>query len=274
MTPRSWDCHTHVFGPYDRYPLDPNRSYTPPPASVADLQAHLDALGIEQVVLVQPHSHGTDTQAMMAALNVLGGRARGVTVVDPGATSVDELTDLRRQGIRGVRVNVHTARSSMAVPEVHRIVEMLKGSGLHLQLFAPGSELVELVPQLDRSVPIVVDHMGMVLHGNGHRDAMDVIRALCEHDCWIKLSAPERMGVQPDGGEARRVVEEFATLAPHRIVWGSDWPHSALTHDRPVEETEPFRAVDDRARLEMLERWLGADLYGSTLCDNPESLYA
>jgi predicted TIM-barrel fold metal-dependent hydrolase len=274
VTIRTWDCHTHVFGPYDRYPLDPGRSYTPPAASVEDLRGHLDSVGIDQVVLVQPHSHGTDTRAMTAALASLGGRARAVTVIDPDATTVEELTALRQQGVRGVRINVHTAQSSVAMPAVERTVEMLAQSGMHLQLFARGSELVDLLEKLNTSIPVVVDHMGMVLYGNDNRAALRIARRLCEHNCWIKLSAPERMGVEPASPPVREVVEEFASRAPQRIVWGSDWPHSALTHTRPIAETEPFRTVDDRSRLELLESWLGADLYRAMMCDNPEALYA
>ena len=35
----STDCHFHINGPYDRYPLSPGRSYTPPEATVPDYQA-------------------------------------------------------------------------------------------------------------------------------------------------------------------------------------------------------------------------------------------
>jgi hypothetical protein len=30
----STDCHFHINGPYDRYPLSPGRSYSPPEATV------------------------------------------------------------------------------------------------------------------------------------------------------------------------------------------------------------------------------------------------
>lgn len=283
MSSRTWDCHTHVFGPYDEYPLTENRSYTPPPASITDLRVHLDALGLDQVVLVQPHSYGTDTRAMMAALVAFGDRARAVTVIDPQTTTVDQLENLRRKGIRGVRVNVHTARSSVPVPALDRLLELLCAAHLHLQVFASGPQLAELVPRLtatavsrgDRdAVPVVVDHMGMALHGGDHHEATKIVRVLCENGCWVKLSAPERMGVQPGDPRVRDLVDQFAARAPDRIVWGSDWPHSALAHTRPVEETEPFRAVDDGARLQLLESWLGADLYRRVMCDNPAVLYS
>ena len=37
--PEACDCHAHVFGPYDRFPLAADRPYTPPEASLDDLRA-------------------------------------------------------------------------------------------------------------------------------------------------------------------------------------------------------------------------------------------
>ena len=33
------DCHVHIIGARDKYPMLPDRAYTPPEASVPDLQA-------------------------------------------------------------------------------------------------------------------------------------------------------------------------------------------------------------------------------------------
>ena len=35
------DCHVHVFGPAEHYPLAPERTYTPGDASIADLERRL-----------------------------------------------------------------------------------------------------------------------------------------------------------------------------------------------------------------------------------------
>jgi len=59
------DCHVHVFGPFDKYPLAAKRSYTPPPATVADLIARMDAAGVDRAVIVQPSAYGTDNRATL-----------------------------------------------------------------------------------------------------------------------------------------------------------------------------------------------------------------
>jgi len=76
------DCHTHVFGPAARYPFSPDRAYTPPDASVEQLVALHDSLGIERVVIVQPSPYGTDNSCTLDATRRLGDRARAVVVVD------------------------------------------------------------------------------------------------------------------------------------------------------------------------------------------------
>ncbi|RYF44443.1 MAG: hypothetical protein EOO27_43365, partial [Comamonadaceae bacterium] len=227
-------------------------------------------------VLVQPNSHGVDTRAMMHALEVFGGRARGVTVLDFEMASADHLRSLREAGIRGVRLNLHTAGtpdSTVAEAAFDRAVRLLTGTGLHLQLFASVALLSALAPRISESpVPVVVDHMGMALSGAG--EIGEVAKLITDAGCWIKLSAPERMGLPPADARVHRLVDEYAARAPDRIVWGSDWPHSALTHTRPPDQTEPFRSVDDRSRLRTMKEWLGTDLYQRMLCDNAHTLYA
>ena len=49
-----WDCHAHLFGPYARYPLAAQRSYTPPEAPEENYRALLLQLGLGHGVLVQP----------------------------------------------------------------------------------------------------------------------------------------------------------------------------------------------------------------------------
>ncbi|MEK7435450.1 MAG: 2-pyrone-4,6-dicarboxylate hydrolase, partial [Pseudomonadota bacterium] len=60
LPPLSCDTHHHIFGPYARDPTQPERSYTPPEATLVDYRRMCKALGIERSVLVHPSIYGTD----------------------------------------------------------------------------------------------------------------------------------------------------------------------------------------------------------------------
>lgn len=269
----AWDCHTHVFGPYDKFPLDPGRAYTPAEASLDALRAHLDRTGPDHVVLVQPDSYGTDTRALTDGLDRLGPGARGVIVIDPepGAPDPSTAHDPR---VRGVRLNLRTAGTpevASARRRLRSVLDRLDGTGWHLQLFASASMLSALEPDLlaARS-PVVLDHMGLALTAPRGGSVLELVSA--EH-VWIKLSAAERMGTDPAHRDVEALVQRIADLAPGRTLWGSDWPHTAIHHEGPLQRPEPFRVVDDRARLELLSRWLGPAAFERMLVDNPRRLY-
>ncbi len=46
LPPGACDAHCHVFGPADRFPYAPDRSYTPPDAPVENLRRLHEHLGI------------------------------------------------------------------------------------------------------------------------------------------------------------------------------------------------------------------------------------
>ena len=100
----SCDAHCHVFGPADKFPYDPDRSYTPPDAPVEDLRRVHAAIGVERAVIVQASCHGTDNAAMIDAIVRSEGAYRGVAIVD-GSITDEGLEELDRGGVRGVRFN-------------------------------------------------------------------------------------------------------------------------------------------------------------------------
>jgi len=102
----SCDCHFHIFGPYDRFPLDAGRHYDPQAATIADYQRMADALGIERMVIVQPSVYGTQNEVSLDAAEQFGlDRARVVVVIDD---SFDEAA-LKKLHARG------TMRSAVMV---------------------------------------------------------------------------------------------------------------------------------------------------------------
>ena len=102
------DTHVHIVGNIARYPFTLKRAYTPPDASVEDLQAVHQALRLQRVVIVQPSFYGTDNSCTLDAIKSIGSSARGIAVID-GKTPDAALDDMQRIGIRGVRLNLSTA---------------------------------------------------------------------------------------------------------------------------------------------------------------------
>src|SRR3954465_12968245 len=94
VPPGACDSHVHVFGPYSRFPLAEDRSYTPVETPVEAFLAHLDALGFERGVIVTASAQGTDNAAMLDALRRHPARFRGVAVLPPETTDreLDEMT--------------------------------------------------------------------------------------------------------------------------------------------------------------------------------------
>lgn len=251
------DCHVHVFGPATRYPLAPDRAYTPPEASLEDLLAMEEKLGVQRMVLVQPSVYGADNSCMLDALTALGRRARGVAVVDEFA----DLDDLHVAGVRGVRVNLQTGnlRDPQLVAKAAARVGLL---GWHVQAFARIAILKDLKPL---PTTLVLDHFGLP---RDQSDCEYLVRLIRTQDIYVKLSAPHRLPM-----DAGPLVQALVAAAPERCVWGSDWPHPVSAAHNP-KAVQPFDAIDDVAALERLRGWIPDDkVLRKILVDNAVRLY-
>ena len=99
------DCHAHVFGPFDRFPLASDRPYTPGEARLDDLRAMHEALGVERVVIVAASPYDTDNAALIDALRRLDGAGRGIVALDPDALADADLAGMHAAGVSGMQVN-------------------------------------------------------------------------------------------------------------------------------------------------------------------------
>jgi predicted TIM-barrel fold metal-dependent hydrolase len=262
---RGCDCHVHVFGPSARYPFAPERAYTPPDASIDELLKIQEQLGLERVVVVQPSVYGTDNSCTLDALRRLGARARGVVVIDK-ATSLD---GMREAGVRGVRVNLHTGGVDDAATAQRLLDEMaarVARLGWHLQIFGRTRLLRALDISVERlTLPIVVDHFGLAADDD---DLAWLGEQMASGRLYVKLSAPHRVAFDT-GPLARALI----AANPERCLWGSDWPHPAVTARDP-RQVQPFDAVDDAAALARLQGWASVPaLFRKILVDNPARLY-
>jgi predicted TIM-barrel fold metal-dependent hydrolase len=279
------DCHVHVFGPYDRFPLAPDRPYTPPEASVADLRALHAALGIERAVVVAASPYGTDNGALLAAVRALGDVGRGVVAIDPDTVSDDALREMDAAGVRGARVNLASVGASdpgAAGAALRATAERVAPLGWHVDLHAGLDVIAALRDAIERSpAPTVIDHFGYA--DPAARPGGRGFAALCElaaaGRAHVKLSAPERLpGGDPDHPGVAALARALLDAAPDRMLWASDWPHTGGgPHGggaRGADETEPFRDVEDDRALERLRGWTrDDDELRRVLVANPARLY-
>jgi predicted TIM-barrel fold metal-dependent hydrolase len=264
--PQAWDCHAHIFGPIARYPFTSNRSFTPPEAGPAAYRRMLAALGIAHAVIVQPSVYGADNRCTRDSVVAAGGRWRGVAVVEP-SVSERELERLHADGIRGVRVNV-LFRGGVTLDAIEQLAHTIAPLDWHLQLLLDCRDLVELAPRLRQlPVQIVVDHMGHVPTSAGveHPGFQVLLQLVCDGRCWVKLSGAYRLSrgsypYQDVVPFARALIEADAS----RMVWGSDWPHPAVSGYIP-------KAAE---LLDLLAVWAPeAEMRRRILSENPARLY-
>jgi 2-pyrone-4,6-dicarboxylate lactonase len=276
------DCHMHVLGPFDRYPLAADRAYNVPEALLEAHERMKRRVGLQRTVFVQASGHGNDNRAMLAALAELGERGRGIAVVAPGS-ELNELENLQTAGIRGLRLNLVTMRSRYSddpaklVGDYERLCAPL---GWHLQVFADGATLQALEPVLQRCrVNVVIDHMGLpdASAGIAQPGFQALLRLMREGHLWAKLAGADR--ITRTSGRLRDAIpfmQALVSAAPQRLVWGSDWPHIGFHSGQQVhgDAALPYRDVDVGALLEVLfEAVPDAAAIRAILSDNPARLY-
>ena len=263
----SCDSHFHVFGPQQRFPFAPDRSYTPtcdaPMEALFALHRHL---GIERGVVVQSAAHGFDNSAA-ADLLAANKNYRGVALL-PASAGNAEVNALHAQGFRGVRFHYmgHLGTGD-PIDDVLAMAKRLADIGWHLQIHMDGPRIAELSPALARSpVPVVIDHMGRVDASKGldHPDFRALLSLLRHEHVWVKVSGSERISRKrspwPDAAPfARKLVAEFGD----RVVWGTDWPHPNL--DAVPDDGDLVDLIGEMAPGEAERRAL--------LVDNPRRLY-
>jgi predicted TIM-barrel fold metal-dependent hydrolase len=274
------DCHFHIFGDPVRFPFAASRSYTPEPASLAELLALHRALHITRAVIVQPSVYGTDNSCTLDALKQYGSRARGIAVL-PAAIPSTTLDNMNRAGIRGVRLNMETGKNTNLADARSRLksaIEQIQGRDWHVQVYAAlpvVAALSDLV--LESPVPVVFDHFGGAkgaagLQQPGFDKLLHLIRS---GKAYVKISGAYRVSRNaPDYPDAAPLARALIAANPQRILWGSDWPHPNTGSGRRPGEISPLHRVDDGHLLNLLAVWApDANLRHKILVDNPATLY-
>lgn len=258
------DCHFHIFGPTDHYPLSEHRMYDPSDASVERYLRMAATVGIERVIVVNGSPYGSDNRCTIDSIAAFGrDRARGVAVVEPDA-SEQQLADLYDAGIRGLRINLITGRTPMEALPI--CAKRVAGIGMHMELWLKGERLSELAVVLpDINVPIVLDHMGQVSPalGTDHAQFRTLLSMLETGKVWVKLIG-YRVSGGPPYSDLAKPVAKILDVASDRCVWGSDWPHPFM---------DGKLMPNDGDLIDLLASWCDAEQLNKILVDNPARLY-
>ncbi len=266
LPPGTCDTHCHVFGPPERFPYAPERTYTPAPVPKEALMAVHRRLGIGRAVVVQTGAHGTDHSALLDVLVAAGGRYRGVALV---GKTIDAavLAGLDTAGVRGVRFGFMPHLGPMPdADHVRRVAAAIAPLGWHFVVHVDARALDRVPAMLDLGLPVIVDHMARLDASRGlDQPVFAALLAILRHaNGWVKLSGADRISrAGPPYADAVPFARRLLAAAPDRVLWGTDFPHP--NHPQPPDDADLVDLLDEIAPDEADRRRL--------LVENPQRLY-
>lgn len=236
-TPQRWDSHVHVF---DAAAAVAAGHYRPAHRPLADIEQLAQANGFGRLVLVQPSVYGTDNTVLLDALRAGQGRHRGVVVLPPSVGDA-ALGAMHALGVRGVRFNLVSpvgdslkeGAGQNALDSFQALAPRLRALGWHVQWYASPDDL-PTIAALHAAGPVsaVLDHLAGMHAGiaPGH-PAWRALEQLAAQGAWVKLSGWYRLGAAAPYEALDDAIRRVARLFGRRMVWGSDWPHTAFAPD-------------------------------------------
>jgi 2-pyrone-4,6-dicarboxylate lactonase len=263
----SIDTHIHLFGPAAHYPFHPDSKYIAADALPQTQIAQQDVLGLAGAVVVSGGGYGQNSQHLEHVLERFGERFRGVALL-PDDADAAHVERLDRLGVRGARF-VGTSHKG-ALPRLSpRIAALIGEFGWHVQFYPGPDDLLEKSQALlDLPVPVVLDHFACLPADRGvDQPAFKaLLKMLDTGRIWVKLSGPMRCtpGDYPYA-PVTPLARALVAHAPHRLLWGSDWPHVNM-NGRGMP--------NDGDLVDLLSEWIDdADTLKQILVTNPREVY-
>ena len=265
----AWDTHFHVLGPQADFPYARARKYTPPDAPLAAALALHDRLGIRNGFVVHANTHGFDNRVDLDAAARSGGRYLAVVRLDAGATR-EGCRLLHAQGARGVRFAFNPQHGgTLDRKAFEHVLRCIEGLGWFVELHFDGAALPGLRAWLEQiPATVVIDHFGRVDPALGaDHEAFGILCELMKRaNYWTKISGAERISKQGHPyDDVVPLAQRLARIAPDRLIWGSDWPHTGFFDAACIP--------DDGKLLDALQRFVPDEAARARiLVDNPRRL--
>jgi predicted TIM-barrel fold metal-dependent hydrolase len=283
---RKWDTHVHLFDP-ERFPLSDTRTYTPKPATPADLLASSPG---KSFLLVQA-SVENGTEALQAHIDELqsnltaGNIVRGEIIYGETTDFSDsQLQILNETGVRVLRGYARLSNDSRSTAD--EMSRLLLGSmgdiareygwAVSFQLQPAVWTLLEDFPWEEKlaGIPVIAEHLGSVnvpMDDESRRGLESLVRLMEREVLTVKINALHRRGLQGNEDEMQAVIERLVAAGPERLIWGSDWPH--VNASAGVAVPGDFLPVNETAELEWLEGFMPAPVFDGMMYANPSKLF-
>lgn len=275
MPAGSCDCHFHIYGPFDRFPVGDEGRFTPSqPFTIEDAFAMWDNIGVSRGVIVHAVGSGDDNAVTYDALRRFPDRLRATAILSPDISDrrLDELTDAGFKAVRVTMIRQDGKPVSTLGTSYDDFIELaprLAERGWHAQLWIESSDLVAAAPELEKlPLTYVIDHMSRTMADKGHEhpDFHAFTELLKTGRFWTKISGADRN---------TRAGRPYADTAPYmraivraaadQVVWGSDWPHVGHSDASRPDLQDLLRLFHECVPDEGVRRKI--------LVDNPTRLY-
>jgi predicted TIM-barrel fold metal-dependent hydrolase len=233
VAPRgSVDCHVHIIGPQNIYPISPNSPVTTDDATLEDFRKVQSSLGIDRALIVGSIMQGVNYQQLLHVLCQEPDIYRGVAMLPPDITD-KELAILDAHGVVGARFV-----PGLTEPDT-RMLARVQELGWSAHFLIPNIAILERWKPLINAFAgrFVIEHAGTPNPEEGLESAhfQAILNFLDTDRCWIKLSP--RFSKLPDlpFEDTLPFIHKLVALRPDRLLYSSDYPHPNYWAPMPNE---------------------------------------
>jgi len=229
-----------VYGPFDRYPLSPDRHYDPAPDCTLDdyLKVHR-TLGLERAVIVTGSANGTNNQITLDTLARMNGSFKAIALLGADVSDA-ELHRLKAGGFSGFRIK-SSGRGYTLLKDTQRMVERTREFDWHVEFMVQSlQEAIATTAFLSSlKVPYVFDHVAHAepdQHKHGRKEFAELLAILKnEEHAWINLYSFYQLSKSgsPDYADMVEVIQAIIAARPEHVIWGSNWPHPSISVPTP-----------------------------------------
>ncbi len=251
------DSHFHIFiknnsQPNSRYLIDYD-------ASIEQWFTLTKPLRITKGIIIQPSFLGTDNSLLLRTIKDHPDTLRGVGVVEP-SVSKDELLDLKKNGVTGIRLNLFEDQNPYhSLEKYAQVLDHLKDINMHLEIHHNDGLLNDLLLKIPQGIELIIDHFGRPKTNDEFPNNEEGIYKHEGH-IWVKLSAQYRT----KHINHHAIFKYWLTrIGPSRLLWGSDWPHTGY---------ESYQNYSQQLN-ELMMLVSNAELKYQILSKNPQNLY-